>query len=47
MGNKARERMTDWSPRNNVDGLVEAITRAWRLKKQVKEWGTPVKVGLH
>lgn len=33
MGNKARDRMTDWSPRNNVDGLVEAITRARRLKK--------------
>jgi glycosyltransferase involved in cell wall biosynthesis len=34
MGNNARERMTDWSPRNNVDGLVEAITRARWLKKK-------------
>jgi glycosyltransferase involved in cell wall biosynthesis len=34
MGKKARERMTDWSPRNNVEGVVEAIERAWRLQKK-------------
>lgn len=41
MGNKARERMTDWSPRNNVDGIVEAITRAWRLKKKPRNGEPP------
>jgi glycosyltransferase involved in cell wall biosynthesis len=41
MGNKARERMTDWSPRNNVDGIVEAITRAWRLKNKSRNGEPP------
>ena len=41
MGDKARERMTDWSPRNNVDGIVEAITRAWRLKKKPRNGEPP------
>jgi glycosyltransferase involved in cell wall biosynthesis len=41
MGNNARERMTDWSPRDNVDGIVEAITRAWLLKNKSRNGGPP------
>ena len=37
MGKDARNRMTDWSPTENVEGVAKGIDRAWRHKNKLKD----------
>ena len=36
MADTAQERMKDWSPEKNVEGLIEAIVKAVRFRDDYK-----------